>query len=91
MGRLTTDLSLQVLVGIFLMYLVREPPKNLPQACTAPTACKRDARFRLVMDQVASWRLAFCVAVSFATGCILSGMMHGVQRSVGTRAQRSGA
>jgi len=47
-------LAVVVLVGIFLMYLVREPPKNLPQ--------------------VASWRLAFCVAVSFATGCILSGV-----------------
>ncbi|CAJ1455192.1 unnamed protein product [Effrenium voratum] len=43
-----------VLVGIFMMYLVREPPKNLPQ--------------------VSSARLAVCVAVSFATGCVLSGI-----------------
>ncbi|CAE7276392.1 AVPL2 [Symbiodinium natans] len=47
-------LAVVVLVGIFLMYLLREPPKNLPQ--------------------VASSRLALCVAVSFATGCILSGV-----------------
>eukprot|EP00931_Biecheleriopsis_adriatica_P056228 TRINITY_DN33310_c0_g1_i1.p1 TRINITY_DN33310_c0_g1~~TRINITY_DN33310_c0_g1_i1.p1 ORF type:complete len:855 (-),score=165.95 TRINITY_DN33310_c0_g1_i1:68-2479(-) len=43
-----------VLVGIFFLYLVREPPKNLPQ--------------------VSSFSLALCVAVSFASGCILSGI-----------------
>ena len=47
-------LAVAVLIGIFLMYVVREPPKNLPQ--------------------VPSSRLAVCVAVSFATGSVLSGI-----------------
>lgn len=47
-------LAVVVLIGIFLMYIVREPPKNL--------------------SQVPSSRLAVCVAVSFATGSVLSGI-----------------
>ena len=47
-------LAVVVLIGIFLMYIVREPPKNL--------------------QNVPSSRLAICVAVSFATGSILSGI-----------------
>ena len=49
-----SKMAVVVLIGIFLMYIVREPPKNLPQ--------------------VASSRLALCVAVSFATGAVLSGI-----------------
>ncbi|CAK9092546.1 unnamed protein product [Durusdinium trenchii] len=47
-------LAVLVLIGIFLMYIVREPPKNL--------------------SHVPSSRLALCVAVSFATGSVLSGI-----------------
>eukprot|EP00930_Biecheleria_cincta_P034871 TRINITY_DN24037_c0_g1_i1.p1 TRINITY_DN24037_c0_g1~~TRINITY_DN24037_c0_g1_i1.p1 ORF type:complete len:837 (-),score=163.72 TRINITY_DN24037_c0_g1_i1:498-2978(-) len=43
-----------VLVGLFFMYIFREPPKNLPQ--------------------VSSTRMALCVVISFAMGCILSGI-----------------
>lgn len=46
-------LAFVALVGIFLMYLMRAPPKSLPQ--------------------VASSTLALCVALSFATGALLSG------------------
>lgn len=48
------QLAFVVLIGIFLMYLVRTPPRNLPG--------------------VSSGSLAMCVALSFATGCILSGI-----------------
>ncbi|CAK9031241.1 unnamed protein product, partial [Durusdinium trenchii] len=53
-GRAVEAKISRVLIGIFLMYIVREPPKNL--------------------SHVPSSRLALCVAVSFATGSVLSGI-----------------
>ena len=53
MGGLFSELFLlQVLVGIFLMYLVREPPKNLPQVSPHSKSTNKNSpsrRYSLVM------------------------------------------